>query len=65
VCSHESIGSIPSLSGAGTAAATSQAKQTTKVQKKASGKVRPSKRKGGARGKKPSTGTGQGQGPGG
>lgn len=65
VCSHESIGTIPSLSGAGTAAATSQAKQTTKVQKTASGKVRPSKRKGGKNGKNPSTGSGQGQAPGG
>jgi mono/diheme cytochrome c family protein len=56
------IGTIPALSGAGTAAATSQLKQSTKAKAKASGKVRPSKRKGGQNGKPASTGQGQGTG---
>jgi hypothetical protein len=59
-CLQEPVGTIPSLSGAGTAAATAQGKTVAGKQKQASGKVRPSKRKGGRNGKPASTGKGQG-----
>ena len=59
-CLQEPVGTVPSLSGAGTVAATAQGKKVSGKQKQASGKVRPSKRKGGRNGKPASTGKGQG-----
>lgn len=59
-CLQEPVGTIPALSGAGSAAATAQATQVSGTQKGTSGKVRPSKRKGGRNGKPASTGQGQG-----
>jgi mono/diheme cytochrome c family protein len=64
-CQHEPVGTIPALTPTGTTSATKQLQQASGAQKKASGKVRPSKRKGGRNGKPASTGQGQGKGPGG
>jgi|SRR5579862_9073996 len=60
-CLKEPIGTVPALSGAGAAAATQQATKVAGKQKGASGKVRPSKRKGGRNGTPASTGQGQGK----
>lgn len=48
------VGTIPSLTGAGTAQATAQAQQSSKGKAKSAGKVRPSKRKGKRKGTSPS-----------
>jgi cytochrome c551 len=60
-CQQKPVGTIPALTGP-TTAATQQATQASKVNSQASGKVRPSKRKGGRNGKPASTGQGQGKG---
>jgi mono/diheme cytochrome c family protein len=63
-CLQEPVGTIPSLSGTGVTAATAQNKQVAGKQKQASGKVRPSKRKGGRSRSGAPGGAGQGKGPG-
>jgi cytochrome c551 len=69
-CAHKPVGTIPALSatgatgGTGTAAATAQAKQAGKVTSQAGGKPKGSKAAGKQKGKSPSTGKGQGLGPG-
>jgi mono/diheme cytochrome c family protein len=64
-CLQEAVGTFPALSGAGAAIATSQLKKATGQTKKAAGKAKASARKGGRNGSPPSTGQGQGKGPGG
>jgi mono/diheme cytochrome c family protein len=61
-CLQEPVGTIPSLSGTGTAAATAQGKKVNTVAKKSAGKEHPTKRKGRFNGTPASTGQGQGKG---
>jgi mono/diheme cytochrome c family protein len=66
-CEHKTVGTIPVLGAtgaSGTAAATAQAKQGGKVTSQAAGKPKGSKAAGKHKGKNPSTGKGQGLGPG-
>jgi mono/diheme cytochrome c family protein len=69
-CLQEPVGTVPALAGTTgvsgttgtTGAAIAQARKVSGKQKQTSGKVRPSKRKGGRGGKPASTGKGQGTG---